>query len=99
MGLGLAALGRRRDMWRILILLLFASLAVLASASKPSCEPPSTLVVDDSIIEGSASQEGPPPPVAFVSLYYSRGKVVRRVPADAHGQFTLYNLPQGNYRL
>ncbi|MGH9637338.1 MAG: carboxypeptidase-like regulatory domain-containing protein [Candidatus Angelobacter sp.] len=85
-------------MKRLLAYVIFASLAVPSVAVQTSCPSVSALVVDDYVIEGTATNGETLLRFAQVSLY-SQGKLVRRATADADGRFTFDHLSPGVYRL
>jgi hypothetical protein len=85
-------------MKRLLVYLIFASLASPSFALQSGCSPPPTLIVDDYVIEGSAMNGEELLRSTPVSLY-SRGKLVRRVVTDREARFTLDNLSRSDYRL
>ena len=82
----------------LLAYVIFASLAVPGLALQASCPSAPALVVDDYIIEGTAARGKTLLRSAQVSLY-SKGKLMRRVAADAGGRFTFDHLSSGDYRL
>jgi hypothetical protein len=82
----------------LLACVIFASLAVPSFALQTSCPLVPALIVDDYVIEGTATKDETLLLSTQVSLY-SKGKLVRRVHADADGRFTLDHLSPGVYRL
>jgi hypothetical protein len=85
-------------MKRLLAYLIFALLALPNFALPPDCSPLPTVIINDYIIEGRATNGEGLLRSAQVSLY-SQGKLVRRVVTDWEAQFTLDHLSRGDYRL
>ena len=85
-------------MKRLFAHLVFASFTLPSLALQHRCPEVSTLVVDDYVIEGTATERATLLGSAPVSLF-SKGKLVRRATVDANGRFTLDHLSPGIYRL
>jgi hypothetical protein len=85
-------------MKRLFAHLAFALFTLPSLALQHSCPAPPALVVDDYVIEGTATKGETLLRLAQVSLY-SQGRLVRRATADAEGRFIIDHLSPGVYRL